>query len=156
MENLTKTCCFTGHRMLSEQARDQLPLIIHNKIFELTARNCQTFVTGGALGFDTIAARVICQAKEYFPYIRFVMVLPCKTQADRWPEQDKIIYHHCIKAANKVIYVGEEYTSGCMFARNRKMVDMSDICVAYCRSQRGGTAYTVNYAQRKNLELHFL
>ena len=35
-----------------------------------------------------------------------------------------------------------------MFERNRLLVDKCDVLLAYLRTQRGGTFYTVNYAKK--------
>lgn len=40
-----------------------------------------------------------------------------------------------------------------MFERNRYMADHSDICVCYCTSGEGGTAYTVRYAEKKEIPI---
>ena len=52
-----------------------------------------------------------------------------------------------------MVYVSEHYTRGCMFERNRYMADHSDICVCYCTSGEGGTAYTVRYAEKKEIPI---
>ena len=52
--------------------------------------------------------------------------------------------------ADNVLYTSREHSSGRMFKRNRHLVDCSSICVAYLEQNRGGTAYTVNYAKQKN------
>ena len=43
-----------------------------------------------------------------------------------------------------------------MHKRNRHLVDNSKNCIAFCERQSGGTAYTVDYAQQKNLVLYNL
>ena len=40
-----------------------------------------------------------------------------------------------------------------MFERNRKLVDMSTYCICYLTKATGGTAYTVKYAKKKNLQI---
>lgn len=35
-----------------------------------------------------------------------------------------------------------------MFRRNRYLVDNSSICIAYLTKNKGGTAYTVDYAKK--------
>ncbi len=55
--------------------------------------------------------------------------------------------------ADKVVYTSQEYTRGCMFKRNRYLVDNSGVCVCYLARDAGGTAYTVNYAKRQGLEI---
>ena len=40
-----------------------------------------------------------------------------------------------------------------MHKRNRHLVDHSSICVCYLTEDRGGTAYTVNYAKKQGLKV---
>lgn len=58
-----------------------------------------------------------------------------------------------IREIHKVVYTSEEYTRGCMFKRNRHLVDNSSICIAYLTESKGGTAYTVNYAKQKKIQV---
>ena len=44
-------------------------------------------------------------------------------------------------------------TQGCMYKRNRHLVDHSGICVCYLTKDSGGTAYTVRYARTHGLEI---
>ena len=39
----------------------------------------------------------------------------------------------------------------CMLKRNRHLVDGSSVCIAYLAQEKGGTAYTVNYAKEHGL-----
>ena len=59
-----------------------------------------------------------------------------------------------IKAqADKVVYMAQQYTPGCMHKRNRHLVDHSGVCVCYLNRGSGGTAYTVRYAKEKGLKI---
>ena len=40
-----------------------------------------------------------------------------------------------------------------MFERNRYMVDRCDVLFAYMYAKRGGTYYTVSYAEKKRKEI---
>ena len=40
-----------------------------------------------------------------------------------------------------------------MHKRNRYMVDSSGICICYWIRDKGGTAYTVRYAEKKSLKI---
>ena len=40
-----------------------------------------------------------------------------------------------------------------MHKRNRHLVDNSSVCVCYLNKENGGTAYTVDYAGKKGLEI---
>ena len=44
-------------------------------------------------------------------------------------------------------------SQGCMHKRNRHLVDNSSVCVCYLNKENGGTAYTVDYAGKKGLEI---
>ena len=82
-----------------------------------------------------------------------ILVLPCLSQADRWSDKDKAVYEDIKSRADKVVYTSQEYFSGCMHRRNRHLVDNSSVCVCYQTKENGGTAYTVNYAKQKGLEV---
>ena len=59
-----------------------------------------------------------------------------------------------IKAqADKIVYTSQQYTPGCMHKRNRHLVDHSSVCVCYLNRGNGGTAYTVDYAEKQKLEV---
>ncbi len=135
-------CCFTGHRHISEDERPYLCSALSQIIRELvTTNDITTFYAGGAQGFDTLAAMAVLAARERFPEVRLVVVLPYANNADR------------LSAADKVICLAERYYNGCMFARNRYLVDHSSICVSYRTKQTGGTAYTVKYALSKGVKV---
>ena len=44
------------------------------------------------MGFDTVAAQSVLELRKKYSQIKLILVLPCKTQADRWPEADKEEY----------------------------------------------------------------
>lgn len=111
------------------------------------------FGAGGALGFDTLAAECVLYLKKQYPQIKLILVLPCKTQTRGWDSEDIAIYEQIKAQADKVVYTSEEYTRGCMFKRNRHLVDNSSICIAYLTESKGGTAYTVNYAKQKKIKV---
>ena len=128
-----------------EDSRDWITMILGSILITFAV----TFVAGGALGFDTLAAQTILKLRTQYSQVKLILVLPCETQTRGWPEEDVRIYEEIKKAADKVRYTSVEYTRGCMHKRNRHLVDHSGVCVAYLTESRGGTAYTVDYA-RKN------
>ena len=52
--------------------------------------------------------------------------------------------------ADKAVITSEHYNRGCFFTRNRYMVDKADIVVCAYNGLDGGTAYTVDYALKKD------
>lgn len=49
--------------------------------------------------------------------------------------------------------ISDSYYDGCMFERDRMLVDSCDVLVCYIRRNFGGTFYTVNYAKQKNVSI---
>ena len=148
-----KTCCFTGHRDIPLL---QLPIIkskLEKTIIEYIEKGYCYFGAGGALGFDTLAAQTVLKLKETYPQIKLILVLPCLTQTRGWKEADVKEYERIKSLADKVVYTSQEYTRGCMFKRNRHLVDFSSLCIAYLTKDEGGTAYTVKYAKQSGLNI---
>ena len=111
------------------------------------------FGSGGALGFDTLAALTVLELKKTYPHIKLILVLPCKNQTKSWSKENSQVYEYIKSKCDRYIYISKEYTKGCMHKRNRHLVDNSGFCVCYLTKDSGGTAYTVGYALRKGLEV---
>lgn len=148
-----RTVCFTGHRKLPVLQLHSIKKRLKNEIICLVEQGYRYFGTGGALGFDTLAAQAVLEAKKEHSQVRLILVLPCHSQADRWSDQDKAVYEEIKGEADKVVYISQEYTRDCMFRRNRHLVDGSSVCICYLTEQTGGTAYTVDYAQKCGLKI---
>lgn len=149
-----RTCCFTGHRKLSGDTL-WLRFQIQEEVLRLYQRGISTFLTGGALGFDTLAAKEILRLRDsYVPDLLLAVVIPCWGQERGWRTEDQAVYQSILRKADDRIMTGESYTRDCMFVRNRYMVDHSTHCIAWLEpGRRGGTSYTVNYAKSKGLEV---
>lgn len=148
------TVCFTGHRHISEKAIPDLLSALYSEVLELFRTGYTHFICGGAMGFDTMAAECVLAMKERFPEITLSLYLPCRNQTEKWNRLDNLnAYKNILGRADEVKYISDFYTDTCMHERNRLMADDSSVCVAYLKSVRGGTAYTVNYAQKKGLRI---
>lgn len=110
-------------------------------------------MTGGAIGFDTLAAQTVLKLRKQYPHIKLILVLPCLAQTRGWREDDIKIYEEIKAQADQVVYTSQEYTRGCMHKRNRHLVDHSGICICYLTEDHGGTAYTVKYAGKRQLQI---
>ncbi|MBP3381143.1 MAG: DUF1273 family protein [Clostridia bacterium] len=148
-----KTCCFTGHRDIQPQELETIKQNIEKEVIALIKNGVTFFLAGGAIGFDTLAAKTVLSLKETYPHIQLHLVLPCAYQAKSWSEQEKIEYENIKAAADSVKILSETYYRGCMQTRNRVMVDNSCFCICFCRKDSGGTAYTVSYAVKKGVSV---
>lgn len=145
------SCSFTGHRRIPQDDFFNLQKRLQKIIKQLIKQGITTFYCGGALGFDTLAAQAVLKARRFHPQVKLILAFPCRDQAEQWREADRMLYESIKRRADEVVYLSERYTRSCMFERNRYMVDHSDICVCYCLSDQGGTAYTVKYARRRGI-----
>ncbi len=148
-----KSCCFSGHRALPREERPAVEAALEREIENLICRGVVDFLAGGALGFDTMAAKAVLRVKEHWPKIRLSLILPCKDQDKNWAHKDKEEYRRLLAYADEVTILTEHYQEGCMQLRNRYMVDESQYLICYHKSKTGGTAYTVRYAKEKNREI---
>ncbi|MBE7040437.1 MAG: DUF1273 domain-containing protein [Ruminococcaceae bacterium] len=150
------TCSFTGHRIIRSCRRDALTKQLNSAVRSLIEKGYTDFCSGGALGFDQLAAQTVISLKNEFPHIHLCMVLPCKNQDKYWSSGQKEVYRQLVAAADKIVYTAEDYDNGCMQRRNRFLVDSASCLLAYLEQNRGGTKYTVNYAEKSGISVLLL
>ena len=148
-----KTCCFTGHRTIAPATRTHLTALLNRTLDELIADGFCEFRTGGARGFDTLAALCVLALRKKHPHVRLCLYLPCRDQTKDWPIGEHMIFESILKQADEVHYLSPTYQPGCMHARNRALVNGSDLCIAYLTANRGGTLYTCSYALKQGVQL---
>ena len=151
---MEKTCCFTGHRDIPEDRMCDVKKRLADAVETLISEGYTAFIAGGALGFDTMAALAVLDARERKPEIVLHLVLPCPEQTKMWRADQVLKYREILERANSHEYVSQHYTRWCMAQRNRKMVEMSSAVIAcYDGSGKGGTAMTVGFAEKKGIRI---
>ena len=148
-----KVCCLTGHRKLPANRMQSILINLDREIENLITRGVTDFISGGAIGFDLIAAALIVAKKEVGKDIRLIFALPCRNQDANWNEEKKSLYQNLLKEADKVIFVSEEYSSLCMKKRNQYMVEHSGYCICALLNEKSGTGQTVRLARKKGLKI---
>lgn len=157
------TCFFTGHRVLSGKQITDIYTSLVRGILQAAEDGYRYFISGGAMGFDLLAAEtVVLLQQDFGRRICLVLALPCRDQTARWlygrKGLENIRRYHAIKAqAQSVLYLTDFYTDGCMQERNRFMVEHSSRCIAcWNGSPRGGTAQTVRMAENAGIPIRNL
>ena len=145
------TCCFTGHRYIPENQKKNVKKALQNAIAEHISKGVFTFISGGALGFDTLAAECVLKFRKEDRQVALVMMLPCRDQSAKWSAKDRAIYEEILKVADDIYFLNDRYITGCMHQRNKMMVAQSGYCIAYFGGNSGGTAYTVGLAREQGL-----
>ena len=152
-----RVCFFTGHRNILEKSYNDIYKSTKDSIEKLILDKDVTFFkAGGARGFDTICSLCILELKKKYPYIKLILILPCKNQEVKWNKKDKELYNMVLQNTDEIIYISEKYTENCMLKRNDKLVENSDYCICYLKEKtiKGGTLYTVNRAKSKEIEIY--
>ncbi|MBQ5816204.1 MAG: DUF1273 family protein [Oscillospiraceae bacterium] len=150
---MEKVCCFTGHRSIDQNDKAAVTAALRRVLPELIKEGVTLFKTGGAIGFDMLAAEEILRLKRNFPEVKLHIYVPCLDQNKYYTDEQKAVYLRHINSADKIFCITESYYNGCMLERNRALVNGSDYCVAYLRKESGGTAYTVSYAQKNGVKV---
>ena len=176
-----KVCCFTGHRPEKLYGYDiyspeyiKLAKIIKNYIIkELIPAGYDTFVVGGALGFDTVAFFIINKLKNRHPNLRIILAVPFKNQPIKWNNEDRNRYNEMLKLADAVVQVDEvllikkygekyvlskefqqlgQFSKSKLFDRNNYMVNISDFIIGVWDGSKSGTGQCIQYAQKNKVK----
>ena len=135
-----KSCFFIGHREADERLLSRLELTIERLIAE---ENVRYFYVGEYGGFDRIAATAVKRAKQKYPDITLMLVLP---------------YHPAERAVPTPNgFDGTYYPYGlentprryAIVRINQIMVDTCDWLVCYVRHGASNSWNLLEYAQRR-------
>ncbi len=156
------SCAFTGHRPQklpwrydeSSEGCMLLKKVLTSQIAKLMENGVTDFLSGMALGVDTICSELILVQREKNPALRLHCILPCVEQDVKWSAFARERYRSVLKQADSIVYVNRSYQKNCMLERDRFLVEWSDYLLAvYNGEQRGGTAATVRYAKNSGRKI---
>lgn len=107
-----------------------------------------TLVTGMALGVDTVFWEVAAKLRKSNKNIKIEAAVPFVGQEKKWIHESQKQYKQMLSESDKVTIVSEGgFATYKMMARNRYMVNKSDIVIAVICKETGGTAQCVKYAK---------
>lgn len=146
-------CAFTGHRNFDyyNEIRSLERAIESAIIYD----DVDTFYNGMARGFDLAAAQTVIQLKRRYK-IKLIACVPFYGQKETLNAFDRKIYEEVLEHCNEIIVLSQDYYPGCMYKRNRYMVNNCDMVIAYYRGKRGGTQYTVKYAEEQQKKIVYI
>ena len=153
LSNRYYRCFFTGHRIIanSEEVKYRLKEVIEALINE---NGVDEFICGGAIGFDTLAARAVLELKEKYDWIKLKIYIPCYEHYIKWNMRDREIWKKISSKADEIKYITQgPYDSQCMHRRNRAMVNDAHFCVAYCLNGASGTGVTLRFAREMSCDI---
>lgn len=147
-------CCFTGHRDLPDAGSAEYASLLsalEAAVNDAIREGCRQFLVGGAKGFDLLAGEWILSLKKVDPTVSLSVYVPHRGQENAYSPNDRQRYKRLLNDADEVRYLNETYHPGCMRERNASMVNDSEICIAYVRKSRSGSAQTMKMAEAKGL-----
>lgn len=176
------TLCFTGSRpnKLCGYSEDRYRYFVKDLSERLFTefyqnRHVTRFISGGAQGLDQLAFWAVNRLKARGVPVQNVVYVPFEGQESRWVETglfSQAQYRQMLQKADKVHTLAHvdaaDYKAvvGALMARNRSMIDDSDIVLALYPDDnwtidKGGTASALRYAAsvkelRPELEIYRL
>lgn len=156
-----KTVAFTGNRDLttSDGRIDRnLENVIRTELYSLVEnlykQGKDTYLNGGAIGFDMMAAEVVLELKKKYPSIRLIIAIPFKGQELKFSQRDKKRYQYIIDSSDSQVLIWDGGFSRIAYhKRNDYLIANSSTIIAYSNGIGKGTKSTVEKAQKKGLEI---
>lgn len=147
---------FTGNRDLKHPAvknslklRALIELSLKNEVVELYHEGFTTFLSGMAVGFDLLAARVVLDLRAELPDLKLVAVVPFSGQADSFSTEERDLYDRVVAESDECYILAEEYSPMVYHQRNDFLVEHSSHVVAYSCGEGRGTLYTIKQALKR-------
>lgn len=148
-----RTCCFAGQRKLPKEKIERIMIRLDREVEGLIKQGVTTFISGGALGFDQVAASFIVAKKEMGRKLRLVFALPYKNHDRTWSAEQKNLYRSLLAEADERHYLSEKYDSDCIKKRDHYLVDHSAYCICAALYPLSGADQAVLYAKKKGLQV---
>lgn len=147
------SCFFTGHRRIAKSDENRVIMLLDSAIKEKIDMGICTFIAGGAVGFDMLAAEAVLRFRDENPDIRLCLYLPHKNHDVNWGRNDKQRLFDLIQSADEVRYISQKYSQTCMKERNLAMIRDAHYCIAWNTGVPSGTNSTVLKAKEVGCDI---
>lgn len=138
---MKKACCGFGHRNVFENISDKLDQAIESAI----QQGCEIFYTGAMGDFDSLFSSAVRRAKKTYPHIKLICVKPYFTNDINTNRDYYTALYDDIIIPDEL--AGIHYKAA-IKARNRWMIDNSDIVIIHTIRNYGGAYEALKYAKR--------
>ena len=135
-----KSCFFIGHREADERLLPRLELVIDRLIW---AENVRYFYVGGYGGFDRIAAVAVKHAKQKYPDITLMLVLPYH------PAERTVLTPNGFDGTYHPKGLENTPRRYAIVRTNQIMIDTCDWLVCYVRHGASNSRNLLEYARRR-------
>lgn len=146
--------CFTGHRPEKLHCGEAtVCAILEGSIDAAIADGFVTFITGMARGVDIWAAEIVLARKATNPEIRLICALPHPDFEKRWSAYWQMRYYAILQQADWIKTICPAFSWESYQLRNKWMIDHSARVIAIYNGASGGTAKTIDYAEKSGIEV---
>ncbi len=142
-----KICCFAGHANICNQ--DKIKEKLKKEIINLIENYDVTeFYNGGKGDFDWLCAQCVDKLRKDYPFIKSYLILAYMPK-----EMDK--NESALALFDSTLYPSIEKTPRrfAIVKRNEWMINNADFLIAYVEYSWVGAAKTLEYAQRKHIQI---
>lgn len=136
-----KACCGFGHRNVFENISSKLD----NAVEEAIAQGCEIFYTGAMGEFDSLFSFAVRSAKKTYQHIKLICVKPYFTNDINTNREYYAAIYDDIIIPDELVDI---HYKAAIKARNRWMIDNSDIVFIYTVRNYGGAYAAKKYAER--------
>ncbi|WP_040332505.1 hypothetical protein [Butyricicoccus pullicaecorum] len=132
---------FCGHSQITKE--DKIASWLRTVTQSLIEQGATTFFLGGYGEFDSLAASILREQKKKYPQIELVLVLAYLNTGRNTSGYDGTVYPPLETVPRRFA----------ISHRNRWMVEVSDVVVAYVLHDWGGAATTLRCAKQKKKQI---
>ena len=135
-----KSCFFIGHRESSEEIYPALYAAVEQHIVEYGVTE---FIVGHYGGFDRLSASAVKAAKQFYPDVKLILLLPYHPAERPIPTPDGFdgtFYPPGMESVPRKVAI---------VRANRYVVDHVDYLIAYARHPASNARELLEYAKRR-------
>ncbi|MFR9545986.1 MAG: SLOG family protein [Rikenellaceae bacterium] len=154
--DIKKSVSFSGYRpeKMPDKGDEQSTSIavlksdLKQSILQAIKDGFTTFIVGMAEGFDTYAALEVIKLKLSGNDIKLMCAIPYDNGNVRGET-----HQYILENADERVVLSDTNNRGVYYTRNEYMVDNSARLICYYDGLAGGTEYTIDYANKKGVEV---
>lgn len=139
---MSKMCCGFGHRDVFEN----ISRLLDSVVMTATENGYDLFYTGAMGQFDNLFSSSVRKAKKIYPNVKLICVKPYLTRDLNINKDYYTTMYDDIIIPNELADI---HPKAAIKARNRWIVDNSELVVTYLVRNQGGAYEAVKYAHRK-------
>lgn len=151
------TLCFTGHRNIAHYDATWINQQLVEQIKIAISDGCDSFISGGAIGIDQIAATLVIGMKQTNK-VKLVIARPFPSQSSIWPQRAIETYRDLLSKTDFIYDVNNDPKDRYeairfLQTRNEWMVNQSNRIIAVWDGNNGGTANCFRYAMKQRKDI---